>query len=71
MTTTITTSIPLPKELLKSWKGSHVVIRGNADTMIVKRVLTLRDPNLRKKLRPIGKKITMNDIGRAIHAARG
>ena len=71
MTTQITTSIPLPKELLNTWKGSNVLIRGDQDTMIVKRILTLSKPDLKKKLRAVGKKMSVSDIGRAVLAARG
>lgn len=70
MTVKIAKSIPLPKNLLKSWKGSQVLINGDSDTLVIKRVQKSTPIDLRLKLRKAGKLIRQKDIGAAIRAAR-
>jgi len=66
-------TLTLPKELETDWQDAEVSIRGDADTLIVKkRVPTTGRPlsALGKRLRKAGRDIDVRDIARAITSIR-
>lgn len=65
--------LTLPKELKTNWQDAEVLIRADADILIVKkRGGTGRRPlsPLRKRLRKAGRSIGVRDITKAISSTR-
>lgn len=76
MATKVTTvrngSIPLSRELQRSWKGAQVFVSGGRDTILVKRVRSPRRNlgDMLDALKKVGKQISRKDIEEAIRSVR-
>ena len=74
--TTITTTfsnqaIKLPKQLALLWQGKEVLIRASEDTIMIKKLEESPSlPELRSKMKKVGKFISKKDLEEAIKWAR-
>lgn len=63
-------TITLPKGIRKSWRGAEVLIYGEGDTLIIKRIQPPSFPEMLEEFRKIGKYITKKDVEDAIKKVR-
>jgi len=63
-------TIILPKEFRKTWKEAEVLITGEKDTILIKRMEAPSFFQMLEEFRKIGKKIKKKDVEEAINWAR-
>lgn len=67
--------VALPRELRKYWSQADVMVSGNRDTLVLKRMETTMFSvgnlsGLKSRLRETGKTISQKDIVRAVQSVR-